>query len=212
MKKLLIAALGLLCFVTAAGAAFIQAGLVDIAADTPHPPIVSTLIEWARERAIERHTRNIQPPADLADASRIRRGAGNYDAMCVACHRSPGAGESEIQKGLYPKPPDLSLPTQNSADARRFWIIKHGIKASAMPAWSKGGMEDAAIWDLAAFLKALPSLSPEQYGQLVASSDGHNHHGIAPAPTQQPPTPERAGREETKTPVHKQHDSHDHKH
>ena len=48
-----------------------------------------------------------------------------------------------------------------------------------MPAWSKGGMEDEAIWDLAAFLQKMPLLSALAYKQLVAASDGHSHGGIA---------------------------------
>lgn len=48
-----------------------------------------------------------------------------------------------------------------------------------MPAWSKGGMEDEAIWDLAAFLQKMPLLSAPAYEQLVAASDGHSHGGVA---------------------------------
>ena len=48
-----------------------------------------------------------------------------------------------------------------------------------MPAWSKGGMKDEAIWDLAAFLQLMPSLTKDEYARLVASSDGHSHGGRA---------------------------------
>lgn len=64
-----------------------------------------------------------------------------------------------------------------SLAARRFWVIQHGIKASAMPAWSNAGMADAAIWDLTAFLGRLPALSAEQQRSMVSASDGHSHQG-----------------------------------
>lgn len=48
-----------------------------------------------------------------------------------------------------------------------------------MPAWSKGGMEDAAIWDLVALLRKMPALSKAAYEQLVATSEGHTHAGMA---------------------------------
>jgi len=183
MTKIFIGALAALALAVAIAAGVMQAGLVDVAADTPHAPAVHQLIEWARDRAIARRSADIVPPVDLADAARVRRGAGNYDAMCVGCHLAPGIGDTEIRKGLYPPPPNLALPTQDFAgsDARRFWIIKHGIKASAMPAWGQGGMEDAAIWDLTAFLHVLPRLSPQEYRQQVAASDGHAHGGMPPA-------------------------------
>lgn len=182
MKKKLIAlatvGLGLIV-----GGTLVNAGFVDVAADSPHSPLVHDLLTWVRESAISRKIRDITPPADLADATRIRRGAGNYAAMCADCHLTPGAQDSEIRQGLYPQPPNLSLASTEDTfakiDARRFWIIKHGIKASGMPAWAKGGMDDESIWDLTAFLKTLPSLSAAEYHHLVASSDGHVHAGMA---------------------------------
>lgn len=184
MRKILIGALSLLVLGAAAGGGLLQAGMIDVSADTPHSPLVYRLIEWARERSIDHHSRDIVPPADLSAAARIRRGAGNYDAMCAGCHLSPGVADSEIRKGLYPQPPNLSLSAIDAgesgrADAHRFWIIKHGIKASAMPAWAKAGMEDEDIWDLIAFLRILPGLSMEQYRHRVASSEGHSHRGMA---------------------------------
>lgn len=182
MKKVLIGALAALGLGGAIGAIVVLTGMVDMAADTPHSPAVYRLIEWARERSIERRASDIAAPSDLSDTERVRRGAGNYDAMCAGCHLSPGVENSEIRQGLYPTPPNLSRAadaTTNSdrAAARRFWIIKHGIKASGMPAWAKGGMEDAAIWDLVAFLQKLPALSPGQYRAVVEASDGHAHGG-----------------------------------
>lgn len=201
-EKILAAAVGVIALGAAVSAALVQFGVPDFAADTPHDPGVYRLIEWARERSVARRAADIAAPADLLDADRIRRGAGNYDAMCAMCHLVPGGADSEIRKGLYPTPPDLTRPARDpdgaAADTRRFWIIKHGIKGSGMPAWSKGGMEDAAIWDLAAFLKAMPSLSAEQYREEVASSAGHSHGGMDSHAGQ-----EQAGRE---------HDHHPHAH
>jgi len=164
------------------GGTLVHAGFVDVAADSPHSSIVLDLIAWARDRALARLSRDIAPPADLDDVARVQRGAGNYASMCAGCHLIPGVQDSEIRQGLYPQPPNLSLtPTADDLaklDARRFWVIKHGIKASGMPAWAKGGMDDGAIWDLTAFLKTLPTLSSAEYHHLVATSGGHVHEGM----------------------------------
>lgn len=176
------------------GAVVFYGGFIDVSADTPHEAIVFEVIQEARERSIARRARDVKPPVDLSDPERARRGAGNYQAMCVRCHLSPGMPDSELRRGLYPTPPDLTKSSieqasSRTAAARRFWVIKHGIKASAMPAWSKAGIDDAALWDLTAFLGRLPDLSSEQYQSLVATSDGHAHEGMrkkghhdAPAP------------------------------
>lgn len=182
MKKLLLSLLVLVSASLAGGVWFISSGFVDVAADNPHSPFIFNLISWVRDAAITRESSLISPPSDLFDAIRIRRGAGNYAAMCAGCHLIPGTRDSEIRQGLYPQPPNLSLPPAADdlakLDARRFWIIKHGIKASGMPAWGLGGMSDRDIWDLTAFLKVLPNLSATQYHQLVAASDGHVHEGM----------------------------------
>ncbi|MCX7563678.1 cytochrome c [Xanthomonadaceae bacterium XH05] len=55
-------------------------------------------------------------------------------------------------------------------------MIKHGIKASGMPAWGKN-MGDEYIWNMAAFLQVLPTLDATAYKELVDSSEGHSHGG-----------------------------------
>jgi cytochrome c len=141
------------------------------------------MIETTRDRAIDSRAAAVPMPVNLADAERARRGSGNYDEMCVHCHLKPGTTESEIRKGLYPVPPDLTkADAARNANAelnakRQFWVIKHGIKASGMAAWAKGGMEDEAIWDLVAFLQKMPSMSADEYQTLVKSSGGHSHAG-----------------------------------
>ena len=108
------------------------------------------------------------PPADLASATRIARGAGLYGEMCSGCHLGPGLEKSEISQGLYPPAPELARASGRSA-AEQFWIIKHGVKLSAMPAWGRTH-DDALIWDMVAFLRTLPKLSPAQYQAALASA------------------------------------------
>lgn len=192
MKQFLLGAVSVLGFGAIAGYALIQSGGIDFAADSAHSPSLTKFIEWARERSVAKQAKNIVPPTDLASEERIRRGAGNYEAMCVSCHLSAGGEDSEIRKGLYPSPPNLSqagaATEEQVVDSHRFWIIKHGIKGSGMPAWAKGGMDDEAIWDLVAFLKVLPKLSATEYQVRVAASEGHSHAGMEP-PASAPTSP-----------------------
>lgn len=184
MKQFLLGAVSVVGLGAIGGFGLIQSGSIDFAADSEHSPGIAKLIGLAREQSVAKRANDILPPADVGAEERIRRGAGNYEAMCVGCHLSPGVEESEIRKGLYPSPPNLSLTQASTeglgADARRFWIIKHGIKASGMPAWAKGGMDDEAIWDLTAFIKILPKLSATDYQAQVAASEGHSHAGMEP--------------------------------
>lgn len=182
MKQFFLGAASAVGLGTITGYSLILSGSIDFAADSSHPPSITKFIERAREHSVSRQAKDIIAPADLASEERIRRGAGNYDAMCVGCHLSPGVQDSEIRKGLYPSPPNLAMAEvgteEKNVDARRFWVIKHGIKGSGMPAWAKGGMDDETIWDLTAFLKVLPKLSAAEYQARVEASEGHSHTGI----------------------------------
>jgi mono/diheme cytochrome c family protein len=173
--RLLAVVAAVLVLAVGALAGFVWSGAYEIAADRPHWPATAALMRTVRERAVTARAREVAVPADLADAGRIRRGAGNYDAMCAGCHLKPGLDDSEIRKGLYPQPPNLASTGGDAA--RQFWVIKHGLKMTGMPAWSRGGMDDAAIWDMVALLQRLPQLSPDDYAALVAASEGHTHAG-----------------------------------
>lgn len=154
-------------------AGFVWSGIYNIGADDQHTRPVYALMETMRERSIQARAGKLEVP-DLKDPARITQGAGNYNAMCMGCHLAPGMEATEMSKGLYPAPPDLTRETVEAAEA--FWVIKHGIKASGMPAWGKS-MEDEYIWNMAAFLQELPKLSAAQYQAMVASSGGHSHGG-----------------------------------
>jgi mono/diheme cytochrome c family protein len=151
---------------------FVWSGIYNVGADAPHTATLHTLLETVKERSVAVRADDIKVPPGLGDAARIRSGAGNYDAMCAKCHLAPGKDETELSRGLYPSPPNLAKHRVEPAHA--FWIIKHGIKASGMPAWGKS-MKDEYIWDMAAFLQKLPDVNQQQYQEMVASNGGHGH-------------------------------------
>ncbi|MDP9086184.1 MAG: cytochrome c, partial [Pseudomonadota bacterium] len=79
-----------------------------------------------------------------------------------------GVEKSEMSQGLYPQAPELAK-AQDLTAAQQFWIIKHGVKLSAMPAWGRTH-PDPLIWDMVAFVRKLPGMTPAQYKAAVASA------------------------------------------
>lgn len=152
------------------GALLVYFGAYDIAADAPHTRPVYALLDSLRDRSIAVRARDIVPPADLNAPARVSAGAGLYAEMCSSCHLGPGVERSELSQGLYPQAPELAKRQDLSA-AEQFWIIKHGVKLSAMPAWGKTH-PDPLIWDMVAFVRRLPGMTPDQYQRLVASAPG----------------------------------------
>ncbi|MDH5786313.1 MAG: cytochrome c [Chromatiales bacterium] len=158
-------------------AGYFIGGFYGIGADEPHWPVTEELIAEVRDASITRASDGVEVPADLGSDERIRRGAGNYQAMCAVCHLTPGQQSGELFAGLYPQPPRFAMQ-QSINPQRGFWVIKHGIKMTGMPAWG-GSNTDDDIWSLVAFLRAMPGMDEEGYQTLVASSDGHTHGGVA---------------------------------
>ena len=143
---------------------FVYSGLYNVAADDHHTRPVAELMQILRNRSIQAHAQSIKVP-DLEDPQLILKGAGQYAAMCTQCHLEPGMESSEIRPGLYPQPPNLSTFRPDPREA--FWVIKHGIKMSAMPAWGFSH-DDATIWSMVAFLQKMPGMTPAQYRDIVA--------------------------------------------
>lgn len=147
------------------GAVFVGSGIYNIGADDHHTKIVLALIEALRERSISVRAASINVPPMLGEPSRIGAGAQHYAMLCAGCHLAPGVTKSNIRAGLYPHPPNLAQETARDPQ-RAFWTIKHGIKMSAMPAWGIS-LDDAALWDIVAFVEKMPSLTPEAYQALL---------------------------------------------
>ncbi len=81
---------------------------------------------------------------------------------------------------MYPSPLNLAEVSRGdedtkAVDQRNFWIIKHGIKASGMPAWAPRH-DDTRIWNMVAFLKRLPDLTAAQYQILTARGKNDTGH------------------------------------
>lgn len=171
LTTLLLAALALILAATAV----VYFGVVNVAADVPHSGPIRALLETARQRSVAVRAEAIEVP-ELSDAELIRSGAGNYEAMCVACHLAPGSGPTELSENLNPAPPNLADANRKRDPAEDFWTIKHGIKATGMPAWGQS-MDDRYIWELVALLEQLPALTAMEYKTLVATSNGHHHGG-----------------------------------
>lgn len=152
--------------VAAVGGTYIYSGLYDIGADTRHWPITEKIVKIVREHSIESRTKDITVP-NLENPQLVLQGANQYAAMCADCHLAPGRGDSQIRLGLYPRPPDLSKTHIDPKVA--FWVIKHGIKMTGMPAWGRSH-DDLTLWSIVAFVSRLPGMEPQEYKDIVAKS------------------------------------------
>jgi mono/diheme cytochrome c family protein len=124
--------------------------------------------------SIARHSRDIEVP-DLTDETLVSAGVNDFDAMCVACHGAPGRSPDAVGNGLNPPAPDLAESGSQMSPAELFWVTKHGVKMTGMPAWG-ATHDDDALWPVVAFMTRLPELNAASYQALLVSAQGMGHH------------------------------------
>jgi mono/diheme cytochrome c family protein len=146
----------------------LYSGIYNIAADVPHSQPIYWFLKTLREHSVAARATGIVVPHDLDDPKRIAAGAGEYAEMCSGCHLAPGMTRTEISRGLYPRAPELRRESELTP-AEQFWIVKHGVGMTGMPAWGVTH-DDELLWDVVAFLRKLPELTADQYQTLVKSA------------------------------------------
>lgn len=167
---------------------FVSAGLVPIAASDGHWPITRALLHFAMNRSVSSHTLTLSAPP-LDDPALVLKGAGHYATGCLPCHGAPGQPRSLIVRQMVPEPPLLPPEIPGLEAEELFWIVKHGIKYTAMPAWVAQQRDDE-VWAMVAFLQRMPDMAPAQfrrlaYGELAPSLAGGAVDPLLPIP--QPP-------------------------
>lgn len=149
----------------AVAAVDISLGGYDVSASTPHSRLMAWGLHTTMIRSIQTRARGGLP--DNAYGTDVEPGFREYEAHCVMCHGGPGVARAPWVKGLTPTPPYLiDAPRRWSAGELDF-IIDHGIKMTAMPAWGLT-LTPAEIGNLVAFLEQLPDTTPRQYAAMRA--------------------------------------------
>ena len=171
--KLFLISLIILGFLIAAGAVLMWSGSYNVGATVPHRDITHWFLGKVRERSISAHSRGIVVPS-IKDPKLVDIGFKNYHAMCRLCHGAPGYSQTEIAKGLYPPPPDLTKQesVRDRNDAQFYWVIKNGIKMTGMAAFGPTH-EEQELWGIVSFLRKLPGLKPEEYKAMVKAAGLH---------------------------------------
>lgn len=156
----------------------VVSGVYNVAATTPHTPLARVILAWTMRNSVRVHAGNESPETWSED--RVRKGFKDYDDMCIICHSAPGKERSYISKGLRPEPPNLAETSERWSSAELFWIIKNGVKMTAMPAFGPTHL-DEQIWNIVAFVRRLPRLSAEQFTAMEreirkSSENEQDHH------------------------------------
>lgn len=147
------------------GGAVVFGGLYDVGATTQHFQPVYTMAETAMRQSVKLRARNIEAPP-LADEQMQLRGAACFRDKCVQCHGGPGVAQHDIGQGMQPIPGPLVDARRHWKPRELYWVTRHGIRLSGMPAW-QFHLSDDEIWSLVAFMQRLPDLNAVQFADWM---------------------------------------------
>jgi mono/diheme cytochrome c family protein len=119
-----------------------------------------------RHLAIPRAARGAMNPV-AASPEVLMEAMEHFADHCAFCHANDGSGNTDIGKGLYPKPPDMKqAATQDLSDGELFYIIQNGVRFTAMPGFATDGSQDQDSWKLVRFIRHLPMITDEELAQM----------------------------------------------
>jgi cytochrome c553 len=184
LKRALAMLMALAVVIALGGLLFAWSGVYSVAASAGHWPMISWFLQFAMRNSVETHAMSIKPPP-LDDPALVERGAGHYETGCLPCHGAPGSPSNRIPNHMLPEPPYLPAHIDSWTPEELFWIVKHGLKYTGMPAWPAQARDDE-VWAVTAFLLRLPRLAPEEYAALAegAGAQARDPAGDLPIPEQ----------------------------
>lgn len=149
-----------------AGLAVIETGSFDARASTPHARLVAWATHTTMIHSMQRGAAKVQPPPAFTPEE-TEAGFRLYERDCLVCHGGPGTRRGALAQGMNPSPPFLLDASGRWTRGQLFWIVRNGVKMTGMPAWETVD-SDGQIWDLVAFLEAMPWMKPADFQNKVA--------------------------------------------
>ena len=128
------------------GILIVLAGLVPIKASSRHWTITAWFLNFTMERSVATHSLTIKQP-DLDDPGLLAQGATHYEFGCRPCHGAPESPQPVIAQQMTPAPPYLPWVVGEWRERELFYIVKHGVKFTGMPAWPSQQRDDeSGLW------------------------------------------------------------------
>ena len=155
----------------------VEFGGFPMGADAHAGSIETQLGHWTHDSWVRHHAPHEADPVGVND-QRLMHGAALYQGNCAACHGGENYDHSPLHQGVYPGVPQFmrrvdehgghhgghhrqpSAAQQQAQADHMFFVIKHGIRFTGMPAWDYN-MNDNDIWEVVNFMRNMGRLPPD---------------------------------------------------
>jgi mono/diheme cytochrome c family protein len=142
----------------------VYSGAYNVAATEEHRSFVRWALDTNFHRAVAGSADDLVAPEGISVAA-VAEGGRHYQQTCAHCQGGPGVDRAEWALGMRPTPPELVRAATEWEVEEVFWLAKHGVRMTGMPAFGPTH-DDETLWQIAAFVEELPAMTPEQYAAL----------------------------------------------
>jgi cytochrome c553 len=136
-------------------------GAIPVGASSGHWAATAWILDLIKRRSVAVRSLGVDTPP-LDRPGQVRVGANHYETACRGCHGSPSTRMPMVPSRMTPHPPNLAHQVARWQPRELFYLVRHGIKFTGMPAWPSAERPDE-IWPVVAFLRAMPSMDEESY-------------------------------------------------
>jgi len=140
------------------GLAAAMLGLLPTSADATPPRIERRIAMSAVDASMERHAPRVTNPVPPTDDNLID-GMKIYVMNCAGCHGGLDNKPTPFGQSFYPPVPQLILHPMDDPEWFIFFVAKHGVRWTGMPAWGKT-VKDDDLWKVTMFLSRIEKLPP----------------------------------------------------
>jgi thiosulfate dehydrogenase len=138
---------------------YARLGFLDLRADQKPSALEERVAGSAMDASTERHAPQQDNPLPSTPEN-LLAGARLYRDKCSDCHGGPANPTSDYGGSFYLRAPQFMKQAPDMPEHENFYIVKHGVRWTAMPAWGNV-MTDSEIWQVVLVLSHFEKLPPE---------------------------------------------------
>ncbi len=172
MQKFLFGIVFTIFVILIGGYLAVRGGYINFRADNEPTAFEKRMAMSALDKSIEHHagqtTNPVQPSNDtFIAAARI------YRDNCAGCHGDPTHMATQLGDSFNPPAPQFWMDSPDMPENENFYIVKHGVRWTGMPAWNKK-LSDTQIWQVVTFLSHLDKLPDSVNQEMQKPSPASN--------------------------------------
>lgn len=156
--------------VLAAEFIYVRFGFINPRADSPENTLEKEISMPALDASVDRRAPDVKNPVSPTEDNLIV-GTKLYQADRSSCHGDIQRPDGMFADALYPRAPLFLKDAPDMPENQNFYIVRHGVRNSGMPAWDKV-LTKQEMWQLTTFLSHMDKLPPQvaaQWKQLIAA-------------------------------------------